>query len=756
MRVAVFLLLGFGVAFCEVDSLVYDDGVPVGYFTSLRAGDIEAVRFTPLHPCSLKGFSVLVRNYSSAPSGYEFHIWWDNGGQMPDTARDIIAPISGITSGGSVREWVRIDLSDYNIVIPPLVDFHIGHKVQTNGVQFFVDNSAPTVQRSTLRIGTNWYVSGDGDYILRAYIVYFDSIRSEARMFEDVTARAGLTRGGSRVAWGDYNNDGYDDLLVDGHTLWRNNGDGTFTDVTLLSGIDSSFTNGGIWADYNNDGYLDFYAHAWPPHMDILWRNNGDGTFTDATGEANFPGDSYPTEAVAWVDIDNDGFVDLYVANYERPDSMAVGTPDYLWRNNGDGTFSDVSVSSGIRSVATRCGRGVNPCDFNMDGYMDIYVSNYRLNPNFLWVNDGTGHFTNYARDYGVEGIRRYSGGVPYWGHTIGSEWADFDNDLDFDLFTANLAHPRFLAFSDISKLYRNDGPPDYTFHDMFDSSGIIYQETHSDPAWGDIDNDGDLDLFITCVYSGRRSFFYRNDGGGRFTEISYETGVVVDGGWGCAFSDYDRDGFLDLVAGGGFSLWHNRGNSNHFVEIKLEGRLANRSAIGSIVKLYAGELKQMRQVEGGKGTSSQNSLTLHFGLASHTSIDSIVILWQGSGTVDRYRDLQADNFYTAVEGTGISITGVKNVSEVIPAFEIFPPYPNPFNSRAQIDYYLGANSKLKIELFDILGRKIRTLFEGPCEKGKHRLVLDTHICYGLTSGVYFIYFNANGQRRYERLVILK
>ncbi|MGB9561937.1 MAG: FG-GAP-like repeat-containing protein, partial [bacterium] len=404
--------------------------------------------------------------------------------------------------------------------------------------------------------------------------------------------------------------------------------------------------------------------------------------------------------------------------------------------------------------------RGVNPCDFNMDGFADIYVSNYRLNPNFLWVNDGSGHFFNYAREYGVEGTRRYYGGSAYWGHTIGSEWADFDNDLDFDLFTANLAHPRFLAFSDLSKLYVNDGAPDYTFHDIFGSSGIIYQETHSEPSWGDIDNDGDLDLFITCVYEGRRSFMYRNDGDGIFTDITYETGLLVENGWGAAFSDYDKDGFIDLAvsSGGRIKIFKNKGNLNNYIEIRLKGVNCNRAAIGAIVKAYSQELWQMRYVEGGKGTSNQNSLVVHFGLKNKTLLDSLIIIWPGSGNVDKYNDIQANNFYIAEERRGLFITSIRNENqpEQIPLLELGNVYPNPFNKRFIFEYYIGMPSYVTLELYDVIGRKVDEIFSGFMPGGKGRLIWEAENNKELNSGLYFLAMRSKDRVVTKKVVYLK
>jgi tetratricopeptide (TPR) repeat protein len=447
--------------------------------------------------------------------------------------------------------------------------------------------------------------------------------REGVTTFTDVTERAGLEGvRGMRVAWGDYNGDGYQDLLVDGGRLFQNKGDGTFTDVTETAGLKGRFgSTGGVWADFNNDGYLDFYmmarGYGFPGRF---WRNNGDGTFADVTSTAvNLPND-YPTEGAAWGDYNGDGWVDLYLANYEKPISRAIGygrgTPDVLWVNNRDGSFTDVTKAAGIITIEKMNGRGVNWGDFNNDGLQDIFVSNYRLDPNFLWKNNGDGTFTNVAEKQGVSGDEKKGN----YGHTIGSEWGDYDNDGDLDLFSANLAHPRFLGISDKSMLLENTGPPHYRFKNRTEDAGIRYQETHSDPSFADYDNDGDLDLYITAVYKDRQSALYRNDGQGRFVDVTWLAGARVFNGWGSAFADFDRDGDLDLVVGSrdGIKLFANDGNQNSWLQVQVAPKSCNRDGIGSRVTVSSPGLQQIREVQGGKGTGTQHSLPVEFGFGDY------------------------------------------------------------------------------------------------------------------------------------------
>jgi tetratricopeptide (TPR) repeat protein len=456
--------------------------------------------------------------------------------------------------------------------------------------------------------------------------------------YTDVTDSFGLKdRHEGRVAWGDYNNDGFEDLLLNGSVLFRNDSGHGFTDVTDSAGLTKASGRGGLFADFNNDGWLDLYVSA--GEGGARFYKNDSGEFVYLSDRAGGPDNKYPTEGAGFADFDNDGWVDLYCANYENWEKHEY-YPDQLFQNQ-HGYFADVTKKAGIIPPygIDLAGRGVNWGDFNNDGYQDCYVSNYRLCENFLWVNNHDSTFTNLAAQLGVAG-NEVNGA---YGHTIGSEWGDFDSDGDLDLFCGNLAHPRYIEFSNRSMLYENplisanrQSPiANRQFADVRAASGIRYEETHSDPAWADVDNDGWLDLYITSIYEGRRSFLYMNDsyleglvGLGTkvtpemdrrvFNEATWLSGTRVFNGWGCAFADFDNDGDQDLVvgSGSGVKLFRNdTKNGNNWLEVRVIGKRANRAGIGARVTVTQGKRRQIREVEGGKGTMSQNSLVQHFGL---------------------------------------------------------------------------------------------------------------------------------------------
>ena len=706
------LLVSASPARAQVEELAYDDGVSVGAI-SLSPGDLEVVRFTAEHPATL--LTVRLR-FHRVRGDTTVAIWGDNGGNAADVNNMLW---SGVVSPDA-SDWTEIDLTAEGLELAPLESFYVGQIVTDASTLLAWDGTGSDDHRSLVRIDGDWYFVGanddptkSADALVRAVVEYHDVV--ETPWFTDVTESLGATNVGlSRMAWADYDNDGDEDLLVNGNRLFANQGDGTFTEVTATAGIGGTATNGGIWADFDNDGHLDFYAtvHNYlplcdapadcpaanytcvdgrcrhrtecvevadcpntddacvddhcvpataeaPPAHDLLWRNNGDGTFTDVSEEAGQPYDFLPTEGAAWGDMDGDGWVDLYVANYETPQNwtggvLSVATPDFLWQNQGDGTFVDVSEEAGIRDVAMRCGRGVNWADFNDDGWQDIFVSNYRLNPNYLFQNQGYGIFEERAATVGVSG-ERLSGA---YGHTIGSQWGDFNNDGHWDLFTANLAHPRFIDFSDKSMLYISGGEPDFLFTDIREAAGIKYFETHSDTALGDFDNDGFLDLFVTGVYVGYRSFLYHHQGDMTFTDETYNAGAHVDNGWGATWADIDNDGDLDLLSR---RLYRNDlQNTGSWLKVRLVGTQSNRAGIGArVTVMTAGGRIYMRQVEGGKGTTTQNPLTLHFGLGEATVVDRLQITWPGLPLyIEDFEQVTIGRTVTYIEGVGEQMDG--------------------------------------------------------------------------------------------------
>ncbi len=425
-------------------------------------------------------------------------------------------------------------------------------------------------------------------------------------IFGNVTEAAGLG-GGSFVAWADYDNDGHIDVVTGGK-LFHNNGDGTFAPV-------ESFHAGsnGVWGDFDNDGKLDFYGTG---GGGTLLRNQGNNEFDTVP----IPENSHKmSRAAAWGDANNDGSLDLFVTNYEVWPTRAF--PDLMYINKGNGTFENPVK---YPPEAEWRGRGINWSDFDNDGDQDFYISNYRLMPNHLWVNDGAGNFSEEGKQRGVVGtddgaVEPAGGATPqyrYSGHTIGSCFGDVNNDSHIDLVVVNFAHGP--AYQDRTMVLINSGPPNYTFVNSNEGNqaGIHYQESYAKGALGDYDNDGDLDIYITTVYNHNDGTLFENDGTGKFTDVGDKAGVRGNDGYGVAWVDYDNDGDLDLSNSG--TLMRNSGNNNAWVKVKAvgDGR-SNSAAIGARITVTAGNKQLVREVQAGN-SGNQNPLVAHFGLGEH------------------------------------------------------------------------------------------------------------------------------------------
>ncbi|MCK5773912.1 MAG: VCBS repeat-containing protein [Thermoplasmata archaeon] len=510
--------------------------------------------------------------------------------------------------------------------------------------------------------------------------------------FTNVSVEVGLDGvSGNFFSWGDYDNDGHEDLLIDGKKLFQNTGPPhhSFVDVTEKAGIDRP-VNSGVFGDYDNDGWLDIFcgggrgSNDHPQYPDILWHNERDGTFRDVTASSGHLSDTFPTVAGAWADVDRDGYLDLYMANYEN--GSLAGYNNHFWHNQGDGTFDNGTVEFGFDEGGDPLqSRGASWTDVDNDGWQDLYVSNYRIRRNYLYMNDGAGAYVESAEEKGVEGhgnTHPVTGGEIYYGHSVGSSWGDLDNDGDMDLWVTNLAHKDAWRgpICDDSYLFENLGEEmDWGFIDRRAESGIEIKEIPGavrdgdelmvSSSLADYDNDGDLDLFIPQIYgdvSYSYSFLYRNDGGLRFTEVGEEAGLRVWNTYGSAWCDYDQDGWIDLITGGGtwdadlsrttnsnVHLFRNNGGDvntgSRWLEVKLEGRESNRAAIGARVTVEVdrdgdGTMDHMviREVQAGTAAhGQQDPMLLHFGLGTTVSDAVMTVDWpMGRRTVHRELDL--------------------------------------------------------------------------------------------------------------------
>lgn len=500
--------------------------------------------------------------------------------------------------------------------------------------------------------------------LFTALMITAGTLQGLAQSFTKVTTGSLVTStGDSRsVNWIDINSDGFIDCQITNgpgggqdNFLYLNNGTGGFTKVTgnpIV--VDGQPSDGATWADVDNDGDLDCYVANWYNTRNLFYLNNGTGLFQPDTGIVTISG-GY-CETAAWGDYDKDGKVDLYVTN------SAAYNRNLLYHNVDGNQFTKITMGDMVTDSTDS--RSVNWTDIDGDGDLDLFVTNESNQNECMYRNDITA-FTKITAGPLVN-----SGG-----HTMSSSWADFDNDGDLDVFIANDRSN--------NALYRNDGG--FTFTRLAsDTISNTYGNSFSS-AWSDMDNDGDLDLFVTNSFGTglHYNFLYRNNGNSTFTRVS-NAAPAMDADWsyGCAFGDYDNDGFEDLaVATCRYAgtdrpdlLYHNDGNNNKWITIKLTGVVTNKAAIGTKIRVKATingvPVWQMRELSAQSGYCSQNDLRAHFGLGNATTIDSIRIEWL-SGAKDTYVNVAPNRFVSYTEGQSLNVSTSVNGRDV-------SIYPNP------------------------------------------------------------------------------
>jgi enediyne biosynthesis protein E4 len=634
------------------------------------------------------------------------------------------------------------------------------------------------------------------------------------------------------VSWCDYNNDGFEDFFAVNNPgpcrLYKNNGDGTFF-YDSLAGFSTSIEPflAATWGDYNNDGWQDVFittsAISGPgSHQNYLYKNNGNGTFTSVGGEVT-SGGGWAIGA-AWGDYDNDGHLDLYVANWD--------SENYLFRNNGNETFT--KILTGAPATDPGASYAATFVDFDNDGWQDIFVANYYTttyppDKNNLYRNNGNGTFTKITTGDLVNDTTL----------STGSSWGDYDNDGFLDVFI-----PTSYFHGDYNMLWHNNG--DGTFTKLPTAVPSLDQNTCYGSGWADYNNDGNLDLYVSANRSGQRTnFLYENNGDGSFTKITTSAiNLAAENSFGGAWGDYNNDGFPDLYVATGSStrmnqFFRNDDSTYNWIKFRLVANYSNRSAIGARIVLYSGGIKQTRVLQGNTGQYSQGSLYPVFGLKQSTVIDSVRVYWP-SGMQDIYHNLAAGqikvieegetipvellNFSAKISGNNVilnwstatetnnkgfdvlkssdkknwNILGYvagsgssteqrsysytdedvnqgkyyyklvqidydgtrteKNIVEVdfnnqVTEFSLSQNYPNPFNPVTKIEYSVLSASNVEIRLFNVLGSEVAVLLNEVKTAGKHSFNFNAS---GFNSGVYFYTLKAGNYTATRKMIIMK
>ncbi len=529
--------------------------------------------------------------------------------------------------------------------------------------------------------------------IIEVFIVLLFPFNLNAQIyFEEESTDVGLnvvcgnSNHGNGVTFFDFNKDGWDDLTfnTDSNQAVRffKNVNGTFEEYFFTIPDLSYETKSVNWVDYDNDGDSDIYVTSFTNGNKLL-RNDGNDTFVDVTDNAGLPLDNIYTYGASWGDVNNDGHLDVFLSSFD-PDKIV---PNYLYLNNGNGTFSDISASAGISNVGhlSFCSAFF---DYNNDGWQDIYISNDRIfNKNILYENNGDNTFTDVSEVSGTDTD------IDAMTVTIG----DFNSDGWFDIYVTG-------SPDDGNVLYKNNG--DGTFTDIAAASGTLFYGTCWGSVFLDAENDMDIDLYVSSSLDGSNNFdsskFFENLGSEFFLNApSFGFDGDTNESHSNAIGDVDNDGFLDIIVNNrgnqNIDLWKNKSTtSNNWLKINLEGTQSNKDGIGSVIEVSINNQKQYRYTLCGEGYLSQNSATEVFGLGSNTEVDYIKVKWL-SGVEDILFNVPANQVITLVEGSTLSLTEYDKDQVLI--------YPNPAKE------VLYINSKniniISVKVFDVFGKEV-------------------------------------------------
>lgn len=538
--------------------------------------------------------------------------------------------------------------------------------------------------------------------------------------------------------WVDVNNDGLLDLFVangnlsnQNNSLYINLGNGDFAKVFTGSVVnDGGSSIGGTFGDYNEDGNPDLFVTNRNFFKNFLYSGNGDSIFTKIT-TGSIVTDSANSNSSGWVDIDNDGDLDLFVLNFQGE--------DFLYLNNGSPAYDFTKIDTASFLSGTGFSIVGGWADYNNDLKPDLFVGNGGAENDFIFTNSGNLSFTKTTLTDGRA--------------TLGVSWGDYDNDGDLDLYTSC-----FLGQN--NQLYNNSGAPDYQMVRV--DTGIISTDGGNSvgSGWGDVDNDGDLDLFIAND-NNENNFLYINNGAPNYNFTKITSGPAVnDGGnsFGCVLGDYDNDGDLDIFVANRLNqnnfLYSNDGNSNKWITIKCKGTASGMSAIGTKVRLKAVingvSVWQTREVPAQTGYNSQN-LLLHFGLGDASLIDSIKVEWT-SGTVTHFTG-EALNRNITISEDG-SVISISSNSSILPEeFSLYQNFPNPFNPETKIKFDLKKNGYVNLKIFDISGKEIRKIIDGEMQAGSYVYNFNAS---NLPTGVYFYNIHTNGYSETRKMMVVK
>lgn len=583
---------------------------------------------------------------------------------------------------------------------------------------------------------------------------FFVKITDPANPITTETLAQGSYLGAS---WVDVDGDELLDLFICRKDIFKNLGNGNFVKITNSIPLQGGAL-GNTWADYDNDGDIDLFVvntnQATPSSH--LYRNDGNGMFTKILTGSIADSSANTGWGCVWGDINNDTYTDLVIAAAYGFGS--VMHPNRFFYNNGNGTFTHIDTTN----ITDSNDAFTIPMfsDYDQDGDIDLFIGSGPANTigdrDYLWRNmmkeQSVPYFFNRI-DTGIIGTEIVDG--QNW------NWIDIDNDGDLDGFLTNYSQ------NIRNRLYRCEGPRYYVKMTSAEVGTIVTdQGAWLANTWGDFDNDGDLDCFLTN--DGGPTKYYSNNGSGFFTKIDTLAVVTAGSTYGATIGDYDGDGDLDLFVAGSTvtkALFRNETNNNNkWINIRCVGMgpqpgMTNKSALGTIVKIKANingtPTWQIREINAQNSFNSMNMLNVHFGLGNASVIDSMIIKW-GGGLTQTFTNVQLNKFYKAIEGQGLNeiLIGINQISTEVPGkFNLEQNYPNPFNPVTKIKFAVAKASSVKLSVFDVTGRLVSVIIDKQLNAGTYVTDFDAS---RLSSGIYFYRLESGIYRETKKMTLIK
>jgi hypothetical protein len=703
---------------------------------------MQAARFNLARPCRISRLRILMQGEGEA----RVHVFGGEGGTTaPFINRDLISPVRIRKSGKGVA-MVDVPLSDPVVVDDP--QFFVAIDDLSSGLMLLSDED---IKKPSCIAGSDAYYPqliqnadrswqwGKYGYAIDAFITYQSAARPS---LQNVTADSRIpdsVASNGSIAWYDINRDGYLDLMVGGK-VFRNGGDGTFSDITSSIGI-AGIPATNIFMDVNNDGAIDVLfvgEKKTDGSVDhTLFVNDGEGKFS--RHPIRLDGIRNPT-STSIADLNNDGLLDLFVG--QNGISGADTLAGALFLNDGNlGFLRDTSSKSFGRSSGSQW------VDYDGDGYLDLYVADLRYPHGVLWRNDGRGGLS--AVEMGA-----VSRGTDARGANMmaGCSWGDYDNDGKLDLLLPGSIVPARAAHEVLTMIVPNDEDRGADIARV--NRDFSYEANRAGGVLGDLNNDGLLDVITTTACGCNSMEVYEQVQDQGFRRRTFDYGLFgIAGGIDAVLVDYDNDGRLDLsfMEHGRFRLYRNvtpTGRSN-FIAIDLSKLAGDDRQIGTRVVVYSGDRRFTREISSGRGVSMQDPMRLHFGLGDATAVDSIVLYTPG-GAVGAFTEAKINSitYLLPSNGAGALLSGSLQVDAS----------PNPFTSELRLAYQLPEEGLVTLEIYSLAGEKVATVVERKEGAGSHVAVWKARDGYGapLPAGAYIYRLESNGRQVQGRAVLTR